>query len=235
MNSTLDIIPKKVLLLWCVCSALFFLLAADVRYHGVVSKMDRPISEVFHDAGCQKSLVFQVGTDLGAGLIRKFSWAIALSLILLRRWHYLPMLWIAVDLGGYINGKMQTFFARQRPRFADIELLTNPGFPSGHAAGATLFFGFLIILALSELKSREAKFLAIGTATACILFVGLTRVALLVHHTTDVIGSFLWCTAWLIGCYYGNIASYRWSSKNLVAWDAESAGVNEPVMSATAR
>src|SRR5882762_9697095 len=122
MSSMLAIIPKKVLLLWCVCSALFFLLAADVRYHGVVSKMDRPISEAFHNAGCHKSLIFQVGTDLGAGPIEKFTWAIALCVILLRRWHYLPMLWIAVDLGGRINGKMQTFFARQRPRFADIEL-----------------------------------------------------------------------------------------------------------------
>jgi undecaprenyl-diphosphatase len=231
----LPIIPKKVLLLWCVCSALFFLLAADVRYHGVVSKMDRPISEAFHTAGCQKSLIFRVGTDLGGGLIAKFTFAIALSVILLRRWHYLPMLWIAVDLGGHVNGKMQSFFARQRPRFADMELLTHPGFPSGHAAGATLFFGFLIILALCELKSREARFLAIATATACILFVGLTRVALLAHHTTDVLGSFLWCTAWLIGCYYGNIASYRWSSKNLAAWDAQSAGGHEPAMSAAGR
>ena len=235
MSSMLAIIPKKVLLLWCVCSALFFLLAADVRYHGIVSKMDRPISEAFHNADCHKSLIFQVGTDLGAGLIEKFTWAIALSVILLRRWHYLPMLWIAVDLGGDINGKMQAFFARQRPRFADMEVLTQPGFPSGHAAGATLFFGFLIILALCELKSRAARFLAIATATGCILFVGLTRVALLAHHTTDVIGSFLWCTAWLIGCYYGNIASYRWSSKNLAAWDAESAGGNEPAMSAAGR
>jgi membrane-associated phospholipid phosphatase len=235
MSSMLAIIPKKVLLLWCACSALFFLLAADVRYRGVVSKMDRPISEAFHNAGTYKSLIFQVGTDLGSGLIAKFTWAMALSVILLRRWHYLPMLWVAVDLGGSINGKMQAFFARQRPRFADLEVLTHPGFPSGHAANATLFFGFLIILALCELKSREARFLAIATATACILFVGLTRVALLAHHTTDVIGSFLWCIAWLIGCYYGNVASYRWSSKNLTAWNVESAGGNEPAMSAAGR
>jgi len=61
------------------------------------------------------------------------------------------------------------------------------------------------------------------------------RVALLAHHTTDVIGSFLWCTAWLIGCYYGNIASYRWSSKNLAAWDAASVGGNEPALSTAGR
>jgi hypothetical protein len=58
----LAIIPKKVVLLWCVCSALFFLLAADVRYLGVVSKMDRPISEAFHNLGAYKSLIFQAGT-----------------------------------------------------------------------------------------------------------------------------------------------------------------------------
>src|SRR5262245_61056057 len=64
MSSMLAIIPKKIWLLWCVCSALFFLLAADVRYHGVVSKMDRPISEAFHNAGFRQSLIFRVGTEL---------------------------------------------------------------------------------------------------------------------------------------------------------------------------
>jgi undecaprenyl-diphosphatase len=218
MRRLFSIIPKPAFALWCICSALFFLLAADVRYHGLISRLDRPISERLHDAGTEKSVFLQAGTELGGGAISRMTWAMAVVLVLLRRWHYLPFLSVAMTLGGTINGKMQAFFARPRPSFPDMEVLTHPGFPSGHTATAALLFGFLIILSLRDLRSKEAKLIAVGVASASILFVAWTRVALLVHHTTDVIGSLLWCTAWLVGCHYGNIAAYRWSAENVEAW-----------------
>jgi undecaprenyl-diphosphatase len=218
MRLLFSIIPKPAFALWCICSALFFALAADARFHWLISRLDRPISERLHAAGTAKSLFLQVGTELGSGPLSRMTWTVVLLLVLLRRWHYLPFLWVAVTLGGAINGKMQAFFARPRPSFPDMEVLTNPGFPSGHTAGAALFFGFLIILSLRELRSKEAKIIAVGLASALILFVGWTRVALLVHHATDVIGSLLWCTAWLVGCHYANIAAYRWSADNVEAW-----------------
>ncbi len=233
MHTLLKYLPRPALIVLCVCSALFFLLAADVRYGGLVSKLDRPISEALHASGTQHSLLLQVGTDLGAGVMPKFTWALVLVLVVLKRWHYLPMLWLAVGLGSILNGKMQAFFARPRPRFEDMEILTHPGFPSGHVAGAGLFFGFLIVLAWRELRSRELKCFCIALGAAVIVFVGWTRVALLVHHATDVIGSFLWCAAWLIGCHYGNIAAYRWSAGNLEAWAGEHAKASSPLAQQT--
>jgi len=218
MRLLFSIIPRPAFTLLCLCSALFFALTADARYQGLISRLDRPISERLHAAGTANSLFLQAGTELGGGAISGMTWAVALVLVLLRRWHYLPFLGVAVSLGRAINGKMQAFFARPRPSFPDMEVLTRPGFPSGHTAAAALLFGFLIILALRELRSKEAKIIAVGVASAAILFVGWTRIALLVHHTTDVIRSLLWCTAWLVGCHYGNIAAYRWSADNVEAW-----------------
>ena len=215
MHYVFKFIPKRSFIIFCVCSALFFLLAADVRYKGLVSKIDPPISQACHDAGTARSLILQCGTDLGAGVVTKFMWAIFVVLIAVKRWHYIPALWFSVDLGLWLNGKMQAFFGRVRPQFPDMEKLTHPGFPSGHTAGAALLFGFLIILAWHELRSRDMKIFATLFASACILFVGWTRIGLLVHHTTDVIGSYLWCTAWLIGAHYCNIAALKWSAANV--------------------
>ena len=124
---------------------------------------------------------------------------------------------------------MQNFFARPRPRFEDMGVLTHPGFPSGHTTAAVLIFGFLILLASRELTNKPLRFFAISLAALCILLVGFTRVALLVHYPTDVLGSFLWCTAWLVGCYYANIAAYRWSAKNMEPWAIEKVHTMPPI------
>jgi undecaprenyl-diphosphatase len=216
-------LPKWALAVICTCSALFFLLALDVKHHGPISKIDRPISQYFHDTTLPDSQFIQIGTGLAVILIPNFVFGLALILVIIQRWHYLPILWFSVALGTYINSHMQKYFARPRPRFDDTYFLKHPGFPSGHTAAAVLIFGFLIILAATELQTKQLKIAAIALSVACILFVGFTRVVLLVHHFTDVIGSYLWCTAWLIGCYYGNKIACRWSAGTMQKWAAEPA------------
>lgn len=218
MRALYNYVPKSALLVWLICTVLFFMLAADVRYGGLITRIDKPISEYFHNAGTARSIFLQVGTNLGSGIATKSAYAMILVLLVLRRWHYLPVLWLAVNLGGMLNSGMQTFFARPRPRFADTPILANTSFPSGHTAGATLFFGLLILLALRELRSRDVKCFSIALASLCILFVAFTRVALLMHYPTDVIGSMIWCTAWLVGCDYGNRAACRWSKNYTENW-----------------
>jgi membrane-associated phospholipid phosphatase len=216
-------VPKRALIAICIFSALFFLLALDVKFHGPVSRIDRPISEYFHATTLPDSTFIRIGTDLAVGLIPKFIFGLAVILMLISRWHYLPALWFTVVLGNYINSHMQKYFARPRPRFDDTYFLKHPGFPSGHTAAAALIFGFLIILAVAELQTKQLKIAAIALAATCILFVGFTRVALLVHHFTDVIGAYLWCAAWLIGCYYGNLIACRWSAPSLQKWASQPA------------
>ena len=215
------VVPKWVFVIAALCSVLFFVLAAEVRRYGPVSKGDRKISAFFHDKGWANSIFLQAATDLGSNFAGRGLWATALVLILARRWQYIPALWLSVSLGGHINAEMQRFFARARPRFSDMPILTNPGFPSGHTAGAALFLGFLIIVAICEIRTKSLKIFAVSLALAFILLIGFSRIALLVHHASDVVGSILWCTAWLVGCYYANIVAYRWSAKNLERWNED--------------
>ncbi len=217
------LIPRKALFSILILSALFFILAADVKFHGPISRINRPISQTFLEMGLPKSIFLAAATDLGGGAIVKLTWTVTFVLLIFRRWHYIPALWFSVTLGGALNGKMQKFFAVPRPIFPDVGPWNSPGFPSGHTVNAVLLFGFLVLVALKEFRSREAKVFTITFCAGCAVFVGYTRAALLVHNPTDVLGSFLWGPAWLIGCYYGNILGYRWSAKNLQKWDAESA------------
>ena len=219
LSACLAVIPRRAFVLFGVCSALFFLLAADVRYHGVISRMDRPISQMLHERGAAKMLFLRCATELGdGGVVERFAWALAGLLILIRRWHYLPMLFLAVLLGERLNVRMQVFFGRSRPHFEDVPAMTHPGFPSGHVAGAVLVYGFLIVLAVNELRNQSLKIFSVSFAILCILLVGVTRIGLLAHYPTDVLGSFCWCTAWLMGCYYGNIVAFRWSKANAEPW-----------------
>jgi undecaprenyl-diphosphatase len=77
----------------------------------------------------------------------------------------------------------ETFFkfAIGRPRPEDLSM----GFPSGHATAAAAFFGAVIYLAapLPVRRRRGVRLLAV----ACIVLVGIARVALRAHWPTDAV------------------------------------------------
>src|SRR6478609_991726 len=81
-------LPKWAVAVICICSALFFLLALDVKHHGPISKIDRPISQYFHDTTLPDSTFIRIGTDLAVCLVPKFIFGLAVILVLIRRWHY---------------------------------------------------------------------------------------------------------------------------------------------------
>ena len=101
--------------------------------------------------------------------------------------------------GGAIDTVAKMAIDRPRP-VVDHPIATALGksFPSGHAMGATVFYGALLVAVWPILAPRWRRPALIATITL-VLAVGTSRLFLGVHFLTDVIGGFLLGLAWLSG------------------------------------
>ena len=101
---------------------------------------------------------------------------------------------IVLNLLGIVvlnNVIIKNIIGRDRP--SDINIITEAGksFPSGHSAVSMVVYGYLIYLTYNYIKNKKIKYLLISILSILILVVGLTRIYLGVHYTSDVLGGYL--------------------------------------------
>lgn len=94
-------------------------------------------------------------------------------------------------LGVPLNTLLKELIGRPRPEQTLVDVVLPAiglSFPSGHAMGATLLYGFLALLAWVYLPQRRAR--AFWTAFFALLAfgIGLSRVYLGAHWFSDVVG-----------------------------------------------
>jgi len=105
---------------------------------------------------------------------------------------------------------VKALVARPRPSAALVHVttrLTDPSFPSGHALHYTVFYGFLAVMLATAYKPSGWRTVLIVVCIALIALVGVSRVYLGEHWTSDVIGGYL------IGALYlaPLCLAYRWA------------------------
>lgn len=151
-------------------------------------------------------------TNLHSNLaINLMSAAFALFLLTRRQRDWLIALILAVPTGMAINAMIKHAFALSRPTFEDPLLkLDTFSFPSGHVAGATLFYGFLVAYFWRRTDRPRVHALWITAAATLVALVGFTRVYLGVHYLTDVIGAVAWSLPWLALCL---LLRDRWAAR----------------------
>lgn len=88
----------------------------------------------------------------------------------------------------------------QRPRPTEFRLIDETGysFPSGHSMVSMAFYGFLIYLVYKYIQNRKLKTLLITILLLIPILIGISRIYLGVHYTSDVIGGFLVSISYLI-------------------------------------
>jgi membrane-associated phospholipid phosphatase len=99
----------------------------------------------------------------------------------------------APAVGGLLSGVVKVMFGRVRPAGAALLNEKNYSFPSGHATTSAA-----VVITLCYVMAREGMIswrMAIGVGAAIPLVVGLTRLYLDVHWTTDVLGG------WAVGLF----------------------------------
>jgi len=116
-------------------------------------------------------------------------------------WPSLVMLVVAVPGGMLLNELVKQLVHRHRP-FVDGPFVDWSGysFASGHTIGATLLYGQLLLFVLPVLKARHWRLLCIFSASALVLLVGFSRIALGAHFLTDVLAAIFFGIIWLMLC-----------------------------------
>ena len=91
-------------------------------------------------------------------------------------------------------------FIFQRPRPSEFMIIKEFGysFPSGHSMVGMAFYGLLIYLIYKKIKNKSLKVLLIILLSFLILMIGISRIYLGVHYTSDVLAGFVISIAYLI-------------------------------------
>ena len=88
----------------------------------------------------------------------------------------------------------------QRPRPEEFRIINESGysFPSGHSMISMAFYGYLIYLIYKYVKNKYLKWFLITILGILIISIGISRIYLGVHYTSDVLAGFLISISYLI-------------------------------------
>ena len=88
----------------------------------------------------------------------------------------------------------------QRPRPTEYRMISETGysFPSGHSMVSMAFYGFLIYLTYKQVENKKVKWGLIITLSILIVTIGISRIYLGVHYTSDVLAGFTISVSYLV-------------------------------------
>lgn len=97
-----------------------------------------------------------------------------------------------------LNQLLKRILRRPRPTEFRIVEETGYSFPSGHSMVSLAFYGYLIYLIYKYINNKHLKRTLIIILSVLICIIGVSRIYLGVHYTSDVLGGFLISFAYLI-------------------------------------
>jgi undecaprenyl-diphosphatase len=173
----------------------------DVTDGDGVAVLDRPVAAfvaghrsgaltvVMRAASAAGDPVALAGVTVAAGVLASVLW---------RGWWPVMVAAVTTAGGAVLTLVFKEVLGRPRPPLAGaVAAADGYAFPSAHAAVAVAALGVLAYLGTAHLRSWAGRVAAWAAAAALAALVGISRVYLGVHWTTDVIGGWAFGACWL--------------------------------------
>lgn len=194
----------KLLTIFGAALFVFAALALDLQLHGPVTSADPRTSLWFHQQSHPAIATFMTAishmhSTMGICIMAAIG-AMFLALSGQRAW-LLPLA-VTVPGGLLLNYGVKHVFKRARPVFdGQIAQVTSYSFPSGHTAGATVWWGFALVFWLAWQRDPSRRAAGFVVAFCMIALTALSRVYLGFHYVSDVLAAAAEGCAWLSLCF----------------------------------
>ncbi|MBP3596682.1 MAG: phosphatase PAP2 family protein [Clostridia bacterium] len=186
---------KKII--FTVSLGLFVLIAIEV-FHKPAVKLDNIVYNFLSNNIISDTLTkfVKIITNLGGAIILIFL-AIS-SLIFIKNKKIGFCIILNLVFVTLLNLIIKNILQRERP--TGFRLIEEGGysFPSGHSMASMAFYGLIILYVYKYIENKYIKFFAISFFSILILGIGISRIYLGVHYTTDVLAGFLLSISYLI-------------------------------------
>ncbi|MGH4118498.1 phosphatase PAP2 family protein [Clostridium sp.] len=101
-----------------------------------------------------------------------------------------------IGFTGATNLLLKNVVKRSRPVGLKLVESHGYGFPSGHSSISTAIAIVFIYFILKRMKNKKASYLISGFIVTYLILVGISRVYLGVHYTTDILGGWFLAVVW---------------------------------------
>ena len=184
-----------------VSTLVFFGWLANEVLDGETRQFDEVTREAIHQLASPAMTTVMRGISfLGSMLFLLIATAAVITWFATRKWGREAKLMAATMIGASaLNMTLKLAFKRTRPvPFFDLLPPESYSFPSGHALTSACFYGAFAAIIAARMKSRRARILVWIVCATTFVLIGLSRIYLGVHYTTDVIAGFAAALIWIL-------------------------------------
>lgn len=197
-NKIKEIFLKNYKWLICfICLFCFLLLAEDVFTKEII-QIDDIVYKFIASHFISNSLtpIVKIITFFGSA-----TWIVIFTIVLfviIRNKRQNILLGTNLCIVTIINQILKYIFKRSRP--TEFRIIDESGysFPSGHSMVSMAFYGYLIYLVYKNIKNKYLKWILIVVLSILIVLIGISRIYLGVHYTSDVLGGYLLSVSYLV-------------------------------------
>ena len=179
----------------------FFGWLTDQVFEGDSQQFDEATRAAVHQFASPALTVIMRGLSfVGSTIALTIGTAIVVILFARRRWGREAKLFALTMIGAaLLNITLKLTFKRARPTpFFDLSPPETYSFPSGHSLASCCFFGALAVILTARIKSKRVRVIVWILCSVMFFSIGLSRIYLGVHHTTDVIAGFSAAFIWIM-------------------------------------